>query len=90
MVAVDIDAHRETAIRIDDELRGRLPSPATPVPGLDDQLIVQQALRDVRDGGRRQSRDVREIRARERPVHPDGVQRHPLIVITGTFEIRAR
>ena len=90
MIAVDVEADRKPAVRIDDELGRRLPAPASPAPGFLDQVVAEQALGDVGDGWRGKAGDHRQFGASDRSVHANGVQGDALIVIAGTFEVGPR
>ena len=89
MIAIDVYANREPAIRIEYELDGRLAPRAAHSARFLDQIVLQQALGDVRDRRRREPGDGGEIDSRDRSVHPDRMQGYPLIVVACPLEIRA-
>ena len=78
------------AVRVDDQLGGRLAASTAPASGLLDQLVGEQPLGDVGDGRRGEPGDRRQLGARDRAVDADGVQGDALIVIAGALEIGAR
>ncbi len=89
VIAVDVDADRVAGIGADLELGRRL-SPAAPtLARFGDEPCLHEAFGDVRDRGRRQTREPGQLDTGHLPPDADRMERDPLVVIGRALEVRA-